>query len=59
MRHAVYGLVRDQAQADSVVSSLRSAGFTGSDISVLSLNFFVNNAYLIDFENHRLGVKNN
>src|SRR3954469_15468576 len=35
MRHAVYGLVRDQAQADSVVSSLRSAGFTGSDISVL------------------------
>src|SRR5437762_12201075 len=35
MRHAVYGLVRDHAQADSVVSSLRSAGFTGSDISVL------------------------
>jgi hypothetical protein len=27
--------VRDDAQADSVVSSLRSAGFTGSDISVL------------------------
>jgi hypothetical protein len=35
MRHAVYGLLRDQAQADSVVASLRSAGFTGSDISVL------------------------
>ena len=35
MRHAVYGLLRDQAQADSVVESLRSAGFTGGDISVL------------------------
>jgi hypothetical protein len=35
MRHAVYGLLKDQAQADSVVASLRSAGFTGSDISVL------------------------
>ena len=35
MKHAVYGIVQTRAQAESIVSGLRSAGFTGHDISVL------------------------
>jgi len=35
MKHAVYGIVQTRAQAESIVSGLRSAGFTGNDISVL------------------------
>lgn len=34
-RHAVYGILKGQAQAETVVERLRSAGFAGSDISVL------------------------
>lgn len=33
--------------------------YSGSDVSVLSLNFFSNVAYLLDFDNHKLGVKKN
>ena len=35
MKHAVYGIVQDQSTAERVVDGLRSAGFTGNDISVL------------------------
>lgn len=35
MKHAVYGIVQNRAQAESLVSGLRSAGFTGNQISVL------------------------
>jgi len=28
-------------------------------VSVISLNFFVNNQYLLDFDHHQLGLKNN
>lgn len=35
MKHAVYGIVQTRAQAESIVSGLRSAGFTGNHISVL------------------------
>ena len=35
MKHAVYGIVQDQTTAESIVDGLRSAGFTGNDISVL------------------------
>src|SRR6187551_517992 len=35
MKHAVYGIVQDQTTAERVVDGLRSAGFTGNDISVL------------------------
>ena len=30
-----------------------------SNVSVMSLEFFLNNEYLLDYTNHRLGVKNN
>jgi hypothetical protein len=32
---------------------------SGVDISILSLEFFINNEYMLDFTNHKLGVKNN
>ena len=35
MKHAVYGIVQNRAQAESLVSGLRSAGFPGNHISVL------------------------
>jgi hypothetical protein len=35
MKHAVYGIVQTREQAESIVSGLRSAGFTGNQISVL------------------------
>ena len=33
--------------------------YSGADVSILSLEFFLNNEYLVDFDNHKLGVKNN
>ena len=33
--------------------------YSGSDISVLSLDFFLNNSYLIDFTDNKLGLKSN
>jgi len=35
MEHAVYGIAKTRAQAESVVEQLRSTGFSGEDISVL------------------------
>jgi hypothetical protein len=32
---------------------------TGGQISIMSLEFFLTNEYLIDFTNHKLGLKNN
>ncbi len=32
---------------------------SGSDISIISLEFFLNNEYMLDFANHQLGLKNN
>src|SRR5436853_7224500 len=35
MEHAVYGIAKTRAQAESVVEQLRSSGFSGEDVSVL------------------------
>lgn len=32
---------------------------SGSDISIISLEYFLNNEYLLDYDNHKLGLKNN
>ena len=32
---------------------------TGAQISILSLEFFLNNEYLLDYTDHKLGLKNN
>jgi hypothetical protein len=32
---------------------------SGSNVSIISLEFFLNNEYMLDFGNHRLGLKNN
>lgn len=45
--------------ADNNLTYVENPKYSGSDVTVLSLNFFTNNAYLIDFESHQLGVKSN
>jgi len=35
MEHAVYGIAKTRAQAESVVEQLRAGGFSGEDVSVL------------------------
>jgi hypothetical protein len=32
---------------------------SGGDVTIFSLEFFLNNEYLLDFTNHQLGLKNN
>jgi hypothetical protein len=32
---------------------------SGADVTIFSLEFFLNNEYLLDFTNHQLGLKNN
>ncbi|MDB5130473.1 MAG: hypothetical protein JWR02_222, partial [Mucilaginibacter sp.] len=32
---------------------------SGSNVSIISLEFFLNNEYMLDFGNHQLGLKNN
>ncbi|HWZ15132.1 MAG TPA: hypothetical protein VNW95_07815 [Mucilaginibacter sp.] len=32
---------------------------SGSTVSIISLEFFLNNEYMLDFANHQLGLKNN
>jgi hypothetical protein len=32
---------------------------SGTDVSVISLEFFLNNSYLLDYTDHKLGLKNN
>jgi hypothetical protein len=32
---------------------------SGSGVSIISLEFFLNNEYMLDFTNHQLGLKNN
>lgn len=38
---------------------VENSGQSGSTISVISLDFFLSNSYLLDFTNHQLGLKNN
>ncbi len=38
---------------------LENPTYSGSLTTILSLNFFTNNAYLLDFTNHKLGLKSN
>jgi hypothetical protein len=45
--------------ADNNLTYLENPKYSGSDVTILSLNFFTNNAYLLDFEGHKLGVKAN
>lgn len=33
--------------------------YTGDQFSILSIDFFLNNEYLVDYANHKLGLKNN
>ncbi|MDB5135672.1 MAG: hypothetical protein JWP37_2275 [Mucilaginibacter sp.] len=32
---------------------------SGADVSIISLEFFLNNEYMLDYTNHKLGLKNN
>ena len=38
---------------------VENPGTSQSDISVISLEFFLNNSYLLDYTDHKLGLKNN
>src|SRR6187549_2076786 len=35
MQHAIYGIAKTRAQAESIIEQLRATGFRGDDISVL------------------------
>ncbi|MGN6638250.1 MAG: hypothetical protein ACTHJ8_05005 [Mucilaginibacter sp.] len=45
--------------ATDYLTYIENPKYSGADVSILSLEFFLNNEYLIDFDNHKLGVKNN
>jgi hypothetical protein len=38
---------------------VENAKSSGSNVSIISLEFFLNNEYMLDFGNHQLGLKNN
>ena len=38
---------------------IENPGLTGGEFSILSIDFFLNNEYLLDFANQKLGLKNN
>lgn len=38
---------------------VEKTSYSGSDISIVSLEYFLDNEYLLDFDNHKMGLKNN
>jgi hypothetical protein len=45
--------------ANDNITYVENPKISQSSISVLSLEFFLNNEYLLDYTNHKLGLKNN
>ena len=41
------------------ITYVENPTYSGSDVSVMSLEFFLTNSYLLDFANHQQGLKNN
>jgi hypothetical protein len=38
---------------------VENTSYSGSDVSIISLEYFLNNEYLLDYADHKLGLKNN
>lgn len=41
------------------LTNLENPSSSGVDVSVMSLEFFLNNEYMLDYDHHKLGLKNN
>jgi len=41
------------------LTNVENPSSSGVDVSVMSLEFFLNNEYMLDFTNHKLGLKSN
>ena len=46
-------------EADQNLTYIENPNLTGGQFSILSIDFFLNNEYLLDFSNQKLGLKNN
>jgi hypothetical protein len=45
--------------ASENLTNVENPGSSKTDLTILSLEFFLTNEYMIDFTNHKLGLKNN
>jgi hypothetical protein len=45
--------------SSSNVTQIIKTSYSGDIRSIFSIDFFVNNQYLLDYQNHRIGLKNN
>ncbi|GAC1309674.1 MAG: hypothetical protein NVSMB24_25550 [Mucilaginibacter sp.] len=45
--------------ANDNLTYVENSKTSGSTVSIISLEFFLNNEYMLDFANHQLGLKNN
>ncbi len=45
--------------ATDYLTYVESTNYSGSDVSIISLEYFLNNEYLLDYADHKLGLKNN
>jgi hypothetical protein len=41
------------------LTNVENPGSTGGDVTIFGLEFFLNNEYMLDFTDHKLGLKNN
>lgn len=45
--------------AADYLTYVEKTSYSGSDVSIVSLEYFLNNEYLLDYDGHHLGLKNN
>jgi len=45
--------------ASDYLTLIENPSLSGQSVSILSLEYFLNNSYLIDYTDHKLGLKNN
>ncbi len=48
-----------QVTATDNLTNVENPISSGTDVSIVSLEYFLNNEYLLDYTNHKLGLKNN
>lgn len=56
--HSGFNYTYTTSDADNL-TYVENPKTSGGTVSILSLEFFLNNEYLLDYTNHRLGLKNN
>jgi hypothetical protein len=45
--------------ASDNLTYIENTATSGTDVSIISLEYFLNNEYMVDFADHKLGLKNN